>query len=165
MLHDQTKYSYYIIIFLPFQAITLHHLTAGSTLQWRGSRTRSTDKVHGFSKTHIYTARNLNDVKGDSVLRKQLRDPKDFLSTLATESGGTVFALSKFEANEPVENKKSGSIFGIQVAVRAEPAECQVCDCVADSDGVGRLQCHKCILPAMDIVLKNWEQYQQMWTN
>jgi hypothetical protein len=154
-------------VFSPFnfQAITLHHLTAGSSIQWRGSRTRSTDKIHGFSKTLVFTARNLNDDKGDSVLRKQLRDPKDFISTLATESGGTVFALSKFDSNQALEAKKSATIFGIQVAVRAEPAPCQVCDCVADADGVGRLQCHKCILPAMDIVLKNWEQYQQMWNN
>lgn len=147
------------------QAITLHHLTAGSTIQWRGSRSRPTDKIHGFSKTLVYTARNLNDFNGDSVLRKQLKDPKDFLSTLATESGGTVFTLSKFESSEALESKKSATIFGIQVALRAEPAPCQVCDCVADADGVGRLQCHKCILPAMDIVLKNWEEYQQMWTN
>ena len=73
-----------------------------------------------------------------------------------------VFALNKFEA---AEAKKSATIFSIQIATRAEPAPCQVCDCVADSDGVGRLQCHKCILPAMDIVLKNWEQYQQLFTN
>ena len=145
-----------------YKAITLHHLTAGSSLSWRGSKTKSTDKIYGFSKTSVFTIKNLNDFKGDNVLRKQLKDPKDFLSTLATESGGTVFALNKFEA---AEAKKSAAIFSIQIATRAEPAPCQVCDCVADSDGVGRLQCHKCILPAMDIVLKNWEQYQQLFTN
>jgi hypothetical protein len=144
------------------QAITLHHLTAGSSLSWRGSKTKSTDKIYGFSKTSVFTIKNLSDFKGDNVLRKQLKDPKDFLSTLATESGGTVFALNKFESSEA---KRSATIFSIQIATRAEPAPCQVCDCVADADGVGRLQCHKCILPAMDIVLKNWEQYQQLFTN
>jgi hypothetical protein len=51
----------------------------------------------------------------------------NFHSSLqATESGGTVFALSKFESSDPLENKKSATIFGIQVAHRAEPAPCQV---------------------------------------
>jgi len=147
------------------QSITLHHLTAGSSLSWRGSKTKSTDKIYGFSKSAIYTIKNLNDMNGDTILRKQLKDPKDYLSTLATESGGTAFAFSKFELSNTAETKKSTTIFAVQVAVRAQPDPCQVCDCIADADGVGRLQCHKCILPAMDIVLKNWEQYQQLFSN
>jgi hypothetical protein len=48
----------------------------------------------------VFTIKNLNEAQGDAVLRRQLKDPKDFLSTLATESGGTVFSLTKFDSNQ-----------------------------------------------------------------
>ena len=87
-------------------------------MNWRGSKTKSTEKLYGFSKSSVFTIKNLNDFKGDAVLRKQLKDPKDYISTLATESGGTAFTLTKFESGQALETKKSATIFAIQGSIQ-----------------------------------------------
>ena len=35
----------------------------------------------------------------------------------------------------------------------------QVCDCVADRAGQGKVLCQQCFVPAFDLVLHNWNKY------
>jgi hypothetical protein len=140
------------------QEITLH-LLAPMDLHFKGSsRSRLASKLYGFSKQSVITASG-----SDQDLRRQLKNPKDHLSTLAQESGGTVFNLNKLATRKRSTAKKASSVISQEVARLCQPSECQVCDCLANADGQGRLMCHKCILPSIDIVLQNWEQYGPNW--
>ena len=85
--------------------ITLHHLSpANIDVGKRGwlakkllkSKARSSPKeeVFGYSRIAAITA----DGQTDVALRKQINNPKDYLSTLAIQSGkGTVFDLTKLD--------------------------------------------------------------------
>ena len=140
------------------QDITLHLLTP-LTLSFKTStRSRLAAKLYGFTKDTVITASS-----SDGPLRRQLKDPKDFVTTLAQETGGAVFTLKKLDVRKRTTAKKASSVIAREVAVRSHPSECQVCDCLANADGEGQLQCHKCILPAIDIVIKNWERYGPGW--
>ena len=55
--------------------------------------------------------------------------------------------------------KKASTAMSKAVSKLSKPEQCQVCDCIPNADGQGRLMCHKCILPTIDIVLQNWEKY------
>ncbi len=50
-----------------------------------------------------------------NISRKQIKDPKDYLSTLAMENGGTVFALQRFDSEALGGNKKAATSLAIQV--------------------------------------------------
>jgi hypothetical protein len=150
--------------------ITLHHLTPTKMILG-GKRSWFSKKLHkaaskisagkraviGYDKKVVFTA----DGQIDELLRKQLLDPKNYLSTLAIESGpGTVFDLQKLEQGIR-SSKKEVAVMISQQIVRTggHPPECQVCDCLVNKDGRGSLQCSVCIMPELDIVLDNWEQY------
>merc|ERR1712037_378229 len=51
--------------------------------------------------------------------------------------------------------KKASTMMGKAVAELSKPLGCEVCDCLADADGKGRVMCHRCVLPSIDIVLQN----------
>ena len=82
-------------------------------------------QIFGFDKLSVFTAKNLNTLSGDMTLRGQLKVPKDYLSTLATESGGSVFSQS-FLVQSSRDFKTAASIFGRRVARTAVPNSCQV---------------------------------------
>ena len=87
--------------------------------------TRKKIQIFGFDKLSVFTTKNLNTLSGDMTLRGQLKVPKDYLSTLATESGGSVFSQS-FLVQSSREFKTAASIFGRRVAKTAVPNSCQV---------------------------------------
>lgn len=139
--------------------IVVHHLSAPlGDLAFKGRGKTTSSKMYGFDRTSVFTVRNVNAEDGDSDLRRQLRVPKDFVTTIALESGGTVFPLSKLDKRKQTTAKKVGTAISRQVAARAEPSDCQVCDCLAHFDGNGALQCQKCIRPAIDIILNTWAE-------
>merc|ERR1712083_644378 len=90
-------------------------------------------------------------------LRRQLKDPKDQVSTLAQESGGVVFDLNRLKSRKRTMAKKASTMMGKALAELSQPLDCEVCDCLADADGNGRVMCHRCVLPSIDIVLQNLE--------
>ncbi len=99
---------------------------------------------------------------GSTSLRRQLRPSKDYLSALALETGGSVFTLRRLSRRtSPTMAKRAGTVLARRMSLRAEPSPCQVCDCLPDPSGAagrGQLQCHRCILPEIDIVQKNWDR-------
>jgi len=135
------------------QGIKLHLLTP-LELRLKGSpaRIRLTSKLYGFTKDSVVTASGM-----DQDLRRQLKDPKNLLSTLAQESGGSAFDLDRLENGKRTTVKKASTMMGKSIAELSDPLECQVCDCLANANGKGRLMCHRCILPSIDIVLQNWD--------
>lgn len=143
------------------QNITVHHLSPRD-FHFKGmsdTKRAAMSKMYGYDEDGFFTKSSLHqpgEKKGDRALRRQLRLPKDYLSALARESGGTVFNLQRFDVEDKLTAKMAATVLSKQVALRAEPSPCQVCDCLPNRDGKGHLQCHKCILPEIDIVLRNW---------
>lgn len=140
------------------QNITVHHLSPRE-FHFKGmsdAKRTATSKMYGYDQDGFFTKSNLHQDEGDRALRRQLRLPKDYLSALAMESGGTVFSLQRFDPQDKLTSKMASTVLSRQLALRAEPSSCQVCDCLPNRDGQGHLQCHKCILPEIDIVLRNW---------
>ncbi len=132
------------------QGIVLHALTP-LDLSLKGSRVKLDSKMFGFTKKSVITAGRF-----DKDLRRQLKDPKDHLSTLAQESGGSAFDLDRLSSSKKMTAKKAKTMVGKSVAHLTQATQCEVCDCLASADGKGRLMCHRCVLP-YDIVLQNLE--------
>ena len=77
------------IVMLKEGIIRLHYLNpAALTLKNK----KSARTIFGYDKTSVFTSKSMNSRQGDPVLRRQMKVPKDYLSTLATESGGSVFS-------------------------------------------------------------------------
>ena len=77
------------IVMLKEGIIRLHYLNpARLTLKSK----KSVRTIFGYDKHSVFTSKSMKGRQGDAVLRRQLKVPKDYLSTLATESGGSVFS-------------------------------------------------------------------------
>ena len=77
------------IVMLKEGIIRLHYLNpARLTLK----SNKSVRTIFGYDKNSVFTSKSMKGRQGDAVLRRQLKVPKDYLSTLATESGGSVFS-------------------------------------------------------------------------
>merc|ERR1719225_491482 len=88
--------------------IRLHYI---NPLQLKLKTKKKKSIIYGFDKMSVFTVKNLNSQAGDTSLRKQLRIPKDFMSTLATESGGSVFSHESL-VQEFTRYKVAASVFG-----------------------------------------------------
>merc|ERR1712037_763814 len=92
---------------------------------------KSARTIFGYDKTSVFTSKSMNSRQGDPVLRRQMKVPKDYLSTLATESGGSVFSQpvisqeNRVRIGGKLEKKVAASVLGSRVAAD-DPASCQV---------------------------------------
>jgi len=154
--------------------ITLHHLSPtkidvgkrswiSKKLYKSKSKISAKQEVFGFNRKAAFTANG----QADTVLRKQITYPKDYLSTLAMQSGkGAVFDLTKIDQSNRVTAKKAGLEISKQIALAGgSPPDCQVCDCLVNKDGQGLLQCSVCIMPEVDLVHDSWQRYGKYWNN
>eukprot|EP00092_Neocalanus_flemingeri_P021561 GFUD01023385.1.p1 GENE.GFUD01023385.1~~GFUD01023385.1.p1 ORF type:complete len:4113 (+),score=926.88 GFUD01023385.1:759-12341(+) len=146
------------ITMLREELIKMHYINP-TQLNLKNKKSRNT--ILGFDKFSVFTAKNLNTLSGDVTLRGQLKVPKDYLSTLATESGGSVFSQSSF-VQSARNFKTAASIFGRRVARTAVPSDCQICECISDREGEGRIACYECIVDQFDLVRYNWNKYSEL---
>jgi len=143
------------IVMLKEGIIRLHYLNpAELTLKNK----KSVRKIYGYDKTSVFTAKSMKRRQGDTALRGQLRVPKDYLSTLATESGGSVFSQTVLSKSFR-EQKYAASILGRRVAASGTPSSCQVCDCLPTREGSGYFLCYQCLVKDFDLLKYTWNQY------
>jgi len=155
--HDDGSFYGDAMTILDNHDITLHHLTP-MQLALRGGRVAAAKaskvarKVYGYDKHAAFQS----DGRPDKALRKQMRNPKDYLSTLALENDGAVFDSNKLTEggrgggrnnNRRMVAKRAGYVFSKHIAAQGRPSPCQQCHCWVDADGTGRLKCQKCLLP------------------
>ena len=72
------------------QDITMHYLSP-SSIQLR-RKSKKAGHIFGLDSRTAYTNTSLNNPAGEPMLRNQLTYHKDFLTALATNSGGLVFS-------------------------------------------------------------------------
>ena len=121
--------------------IKLHYINP-MKLSLKYSDKKLKTKIYGYNKKSVFTIKNLNSPDGDKSYRSQLKIPKvfisilitsihfylflqDYISTLATESGGSVFTQETLKISYK-DNKLAASILGRVISKSAQPNTCQV---------------------------------------
>ena len=119
--------------------VTLH-IVAETNFQMNKVSKQPDSKVVALGSHLAYTFKDLHSRRraGSALLRPHVRTPKDFCSPLAIETNGTVFDAARW--GKPLRH-----LMAEVVAEAADPSPCQECDCFADRDGVGKLECRTCI--------------------
>jgi hypothetical protein len=103
--------------------------------------------ISGVDFNEAYTSkdfRDKGDIEGDENLRKQVIVPKDICNALAMETDGAIWAAPQLTEGRKKMQKMSMDVHSRVVSDKAEPSECQICDCVSDKVGVGMSVCRSC---------------------
>ena len=147
-LSDGKEYAH-ILTMLRSHSIVLHHMTSEDiVLKERSMRQKKTG-ILGYNAEETFSKEHMSRTEGDRAMRRHLQVSKDYLSTLALASQGTVFSHSGDRA------KLARTVMAQQVARRAEPVACQICDCMPDRDGEGHLQCQRCMAQEFEFILQD----------
>ena len=127
--------------------ITLHILMDGD---FQFDKGRLSKIFYGLDASKSYTKKDSRTLMGDVDLRKQVKLPKSALgycTPLSLESNGTIFSGNKLRFGKVASIKKFASVFAKRVAISAGPNPCQHCECIADNDGITKMECMPCVYP------------------
>ncbi|XP_043484877.1 apolipophorins [Leptopilina heterotoma] len=127
--------------------ITLHILMDGD---FQFNKTRLNKMFYGLDATKSYTKKDSRILTGDVDLRRQVKLPKTALgycTPLSLESNGTIFSGNKLRTGKIPSVKKFVTVFSKRIVVSAEPNPCQHCECIADNDGITKMECTACDYP------------------
>jgi len=115
--------------------------------------TPKTNYLFGIDKETAYTAKHVSDkaLSGDTELFTQITQPTTMCAKLAQETHGSFFNFNKMTAGRVRFQKHFLDVFSRRVAKSAEVPECQVCECVSDSNGAGRSVCKPCDATAQNL--------------
>ncbi|EZA49996.1 Apolipophorins [Ooceraea biroi] len=105
---------------------------------------------YGLDATKSYTRKDARELIGDVDLRRQVKLSKHVLgycTPLSLETNGTIFSGNKLRLEKSPAIKKFASVFAKRVVLSAEPSRCQICECIADNNGVTKMECMPCIYP------------------
>merc|ERR1719427_659908 len=101
--------------------------------------------IYGIDLRTVFTNKALSSgtVIGDKTLRKLVNEPLNQCALLAFESGGALFDSSK------IDQKKFIDVLTQRMVQQTEIAQCNMCTCKADNDGVGQAICGPCEIAQM----------------
>lgn len=131
--------------------ITLHLLMDHEFETKSATKAPKAKKVLGLDRKFAYTQKDMKDseLRGDQDLLAQLKTPKDLCVPLALEVNGSFFSMSRLLDSSRNVNKKTVEVFSRRVIKTAEPAECQICECIATQSGIGKSVCQRCVSPVV----------------
>uniref|UniRef100_A0A8D9B621 Apolipophorins n=1 Tax=Cacopsylla melanoneura TaxID=428564 RepID=A0A8D9B621_9HEMI len=122
-----------MLAMLQESSIKLHILSTQSF-------THLNSNLVGMDATDVFAKDGSHSsVQANPVLRKQFVAPKDFCSSLALSTQGSLFALPS-HSNSQLYIVYSRLILKSQAGY----SRCEKCDCVAGDDWSGRLRCYRC---------------------
>lgn len=146
---DEMRLDYSSVVQLLLEnGITLHVLMDDDFLF---DKARLNKMFFGIDRRFAYSKNDLNELRGDADLRKQVRLPKKSLglcAPLAIETNGTVFTARKLRPEKRNPVKKLSTVFGKRVAQTARPHACQTCECTGHNTGVAYMSCLPCSFPS-----------------
>jgi hypothetical protein len=111
------------------------------------SRSPKTAYIFGVDDEAVYTSKDVSgdELEGDTDLRKYIRLPKDLCVALAQDTEGSIFSAKQWIESRYALQKKFSDVWVRTIASKAEPSDCQVCECIASPDSLsGTSQCHSC---------------------
>ena len=71
--------------------------------------------------------------------------PENKCAELAADTDGSIFDINTWVTGRPKNAAKFVKVFVKVIADKGTPADCQVCECRADDDGVGISICSRCL--------------------
>jgi len=103
----------------------------------------------GVDRETVYTRKDAGtaDLVGDSEIRPQILMPKDLCVALSEETDGSVFNTLQYTDTRPYIQKRFMDVLVRVIADKAEPSDCQICDCRPDEVGAGKADCRHCVRP------------------
>jgi len=153
--HDDGGFYGDAMTMLQLYDVNLHHLTPMDVqLRSKASKKASkakkiTSKVLGFAgDAAIALVPNEAGHELSRGLKRQLANPKDYLSTLALNNGGSVLDAKKMDkAVDRWTAKRAAQAAARLIAAGGRRDTCQECHCwPTTASGEGQLKCQKCIL-------------------
>lgn len=118
--------------------------------EFQFNKTRLNKMFYGLDATKSYTKKDSRTLMGDVDLRRQVKLPKSALgycTPLSLESNGTIFSGNKLRIGKIPSLKKFITVFAKRIVISAEPNPCQHCECIADNDGITKMECTACDYP------------------
>jgi len=118
------------------------HILVQDLIQLK-SRSPKTSLIFGVDDETVYTGKDVSgtEIEGEADLRKYIRMPKDLCVAMTQDTEGSVFSFKQWLDSRA---KKFSDVFVRTVANKGVPTECQYCECVTDSNGVGVSHCRSC---------------------
>ncbi|XP_014226324.1 uncharacterized protein LOC106652091 isoform X2 [Trichogramma pretiosum] len=130
------------------RGISLHILMDG---EFHFDKGRLSKIFYGLDAQRSYTRKDARVLSGDPELRRQVRLSKSALGycmPLALETNGTIFAGAKLRQRERAGAlRKFCAVFAKRLALTARPSPCQHCECIANNDGLSKMECAPCDYP------------------
>jgi len=111
------------------------------------SRSPKTAYIFGVDEDAVYTSRDVGnaEIEGDTDLRRYVRLPKDLCVALAQDTEGSIFSAKQWVESRYALQKKFSDVWVRTIADKAEPSDCQVCECIANDNSLsGTSRCHSC---------------------
>ena len=98
--------------------------------------------ITGVDRLGVFTDKSHKDkaLKGDRELRPYIDVPKDICTVLAMDLDGTIFSAKHMMELRYAQQKRFYDIFARLVAKKANPSECQRCECTYG----GQTVCKRC---------------------
>lgn len=120
-------------------------------------------RVLGLDKNTVFTTKDIRYLTGDKDLLTQVKVPKDLCVPLSLEVEGSLFSSKMLTETKGSINKKLIDIMTRRMAQSLKVPECQICECIATGDGVGRSICQSCVTRDFDQMTVDPEQSQVFW--
>jgi hypothetical protein len=116
-------------------------------IELKSSQTAKTAFIFGADPYTVYTRKDVasvEDLTGEPDLLKYIRVPKDLCVALTQDTDGSFFSARHWLDGRPIVQKRFTDVMVRVFARKAQPTECQNCECAADELGVGVSQCSSC---------------------
>ncbi|KAJ8665445.1 hypothetical protein QAD02_007107 [Eretmocerus hayati] len=127
------------------RSIVLHILVNGEMQAGKKGR------FYGFDAQHLYTKKEMRHPNGESDLHHHVKLSKKILghcAPLALETNGSIFSGNRLDSNRRAGAiKRFANTFAERVVLTAQPNPCQVCECIANNDGLTQMECTPCNYP------------------
>lgn len=113
------------------------------------SKSPKTAYIYGVDQATVYTRKDVSgdDLTGEPDLRRYIRLPKDLCVALSMDTDGSVFSARQWLYSRPPIQKQFIDVLVRTVARKAQPTDCQICECLADESYSGVSQCRSCHRP------------------
>jgi hypothetical protein len=104
-----------------------------------------TNYLFGIDNTAVFSMRDARRLKGNSRLYDITTKPNDYCSSLALQTGGTVFDLNMMTQKQSSTIKSFQTVFANRLALTTYPSSCSVCSCEYNElFQMARSVCKKC---------------------
>lgn len=127
------------------EGITLHVLNEFSYEITVPGKNPDTNYLFGIDNTAVYSLRDAKAVNGNSQIYSITNKPTDSCSSLALQTGGTIFDLTMMTKSRAPTSKNFQTVFANRLSMTAYPLRCTVCSCEYNSlFSMTRTVCKRC---------------------